>query len=120
MKIIALLAALLLCSGTPSPADDLPQDCAIVASVAYVRIAPIAYWCRMLFIEALVSSPLPRSAGHVLVAWQMSEGGPIFAYDAGGTYCFEKIHEQDAEKVACELIQNHKELTLVKAWFVKP
>ena|SRR6187431_403040 len=118
-KILGLLAALLLCSGHPLQAGELPQDCGLVAAEAYARISPVAYWCRLLMFKAQTVLP-PKVGGHVLTVWQMSPSGPVFAYDANGTFYLENVHEQDAEKIACALLENRPNVVLLKAILVKP
>ncbi len=53
----------------------LPNDCAIVATEAYHRVAPAAKWARLLHLD------LSATEGHMVCVWQLTPHDPILLYD---------------------------------------
>jgi hypothetical protein len=53
---------------------SVPNDCAIVATEAYHRVAPAASWARLLHIDY-------QDGAHMICAWQLRANDPVLVYD---------------------------------------
>lgn len=93
MKFKAILLALVLASTalsqTPTPAPsatphkDNPEDCMIVATIAYHRLQQAGVWAEIVGLKAMKNGE--RVKGHAVCLYQASTKSPIFLYDETGS-----------------------------------
>lgn len=96
-----LLALILSLSACNAPQGALPNDCAIVATEAEARLLYTAAWSRVALLRFFWTGTWER-AGHVVIVWQVTEGGEVMAYDADGTLALE-TRSQDINDIKAAL-----------------
>lgn len=96
--ILAAMLALAACNGQ---SGALPNDCAIVATEAEARLLYTAAWSRVALLRFFWTGTWERG-GHVVIVWQVTEGGEVMAYDENGTLALE-TRSQDINDIKAAL-----------------
>jgi hypothetical protein len=98
-------------------ANDLPNDCAIIATEANARLKTSAVWSQVLTIKYFDSENLCIRR-HAMTVWQVHKGGTILIYDAGGTLDLQ-MHSQKANDIVQALNKLNPTLPILEGHFVQ-
>jgi len=107
----------LLLIGCEALGNDLPNDCAILATEANARLATSAAWSQVLFIQVFDFKKL-RTFGHALAVWQIHKDGAIIVYDGTGAADL-KTHSHQANDIAVELNKLNPTQPIFEAHFIQ-
>jgi hypothetical protein len=98
--------------------NQLPEDCTIISTEAFVRLKPIAYWCKILSLH-MKSTDASFTGGHTVVVWKITPVSHVLVYDREGTVQVDTISET-AEDIKAAIQKLLKEtITITEAHFVE-
>lgn len=97
--------------------NDLPNDCAIVATEASARLGTSAAWSQVLLVK-FIDVKTMRVSSHVMIAWQIHKDGAILIYDSDGTLPLD-THSQSAFDIAAAINKVNPKQPIFEAKFVQ-
>jgi hypothetical protein len=65
-------------------ANDLPNDCALIATQAFSRVEENSAWSRVLMF-AYLNLETGLTGGHAVMVWQINDKSAVLMYDRSGT-----------------------------------
>ena len=104
MKRLDLTIIALLAMALPTAKAELDNDCALVATEAFAKVAPYACWARLLAFK-FIDVAEGKTYGHVMFCWQATRNGRILIYDHNGTL-FLKTHSTNIRDIVTEMNKN--------------